>query len=129
MLRQSTRAVTRLYDEALRPVELRITQYTVLEYIGALGEARVRDLGKALGLEETTLTRSLATLETRGWVQSRPGEDRRERLVSLTTSGKHLLAKARPLWESAQERMREHLPKAAWDQLFRGLARVAEAAA
>lgn len=127
-LRQTTRAVTRLYDDALRPVKLRITQYTVLKYIATAGEARVRDLGEAVGLEETTLTRGLKPLETRGWIQSRAGVDRRERYVSVTPAGQKLLAKAKPLWDEAQATMRARLSNSAWEGLFRTLPMVAEAA-
>ena len=127
-LRQTTRAITRMYDDALRPVKLRITQYTVLKYIANAGEARVRDLGEAVGLEETTLTRGLKPLEAQGWIQSRTGADRRERYVSLTPAGQKLLVKARPLWEEAQTKMRERLSNSAWDGLFRALPMVADAA-
>jgi DNA-binding MarR family transcriptional regulator len=126
-LRQTVRAVTRRYDEALRPAKLRITQYTVLTYLMALGESRVRDLGAAMVLEETTLTRNLALLERAGWVESRPGADRRERLVSITAAGRRTVEKARPLWQAAQEAMKERLSRTAWDGIFRALPRVVEA--
>src|ERR1700712_4233638 len=83
-LRKATRAVTRMYDDALRPVGLRITQFSVLAHLAQHGEVRVRDLGAGLLLEETTLTRSLRPLEQQGWVQSRAGDDRREKYVSIT---------------------------------------------
>jgi len=126
-LRQTTRAVTRMYDDALRPVNLRITQYSVLAYLGSQGESRVRDLGAGLHLEETTLTRSLRPLEEQGWVQSRAGADRRERYVSITRAGRQLLSKARPLWAEVQERMRERISHGAWDALFRNLPKITAA--
>lgn len=126
-LRQATRLVTRMYDDALRPVGLRITQYSVLAYLAHAGESRVRDLAAALALEETTLTRSLHGLQRSGWVSARPGEDLRERYVTISAEGKRILARARPLWEAAQERLRERLSKTTWDTLFRTLPRVGEA--
>jgi DNA-binding MarR family transcriptional regulator len=122
------RVVTRMYDDALRPVKLRITQYTVLSYLAAMGEARVRDLGASLLLEETTLTRSLKPLQEKGWIQSRSGDDRRERYVSVTPAGRQLLAKARPLWNRVQATLRERVSPSGWDGLLRMLPRVAEAA-
>jgi DNA-binding MarR family transcriptional regulator len=53
-----------------------------------------------------------------GWVTADPGEDRREKLVSLTSAGSAKLAKALPAWERAQERMRSRLPKAKWSDLL-----------
>src|SRR5262245_64239326 len=56
-LRQATRAVSRLYDEELRDVGLRTTQYSLLRRLRAAGEVRQRDLGELTSLDETTLTR------------------------------------------------------------------------
>jgi DNA-binding MarR family transcriptional regulator len=117
-----------MYDDALRPVKIRITQYSTLSYLAALGETRVRDLGTDLLLEETTLTRSLRPLEAQGWVQSRPGDDRRERYVSITPEGRQLLVHARQLWSSVQDRLRERVSTTTWEGLFRTLPKLAGAA-
>jgi DNA-binding MarR family transcriptional regulator len=117
-LRQASRAVTRLYDEELRSVGLRTTQYSLLRYLKHFGAVRQRDLGAAASLDETTLTRTLRPLIDAGWVTADPGEDRREKLVSLTSGGEAKLARALPAWERAQERMRARLPKARWSDLL-----------
>jgi len=117
-----------MYDEALRPLKLRVTQFSVLAYLEREGESRVRDLGAGLLLEETALTRSLRPLEEQGWVQSRAGTDRRERYVSITRSGQKLLTKAQPLWSGVQERLRERISTTTWDAMFHGLPKVAVAA-
>ena len=118
-----------MYDDALRPVGLRITQFSVLAHLAQHGEVRVRDLGAGLLLEETTLTRSLRPLEQQDWVQSRAGDDRREKYVSITRAGRAVLTEAVPLWREAQKQMNERLSATTWDSLFRGLPKVAEAAA
>jgi DNA-binding MarR family transcriptional regulator len=117
-LRQASRAVTRLYDEELRSVGLRTTQYSLLRYLNHCGAVRQRDLGTLTSLDETTLTRNLRLLVDAGWVAIESGEDRREKLVRLTKSGAAKLAKALPAWERAQERMRSRLPKAQWASLL-----------
>ena len=117
-LRQATRAVSRLYDEDLRGVGLRTTQYSLLMQLRAAGEARQRDLGGLTSLDETTLTRSLRPLIDAGWVAIRPGDDRREKLVRLTDAGAAKLREARPAWERAQERLRSRLPKEIWASLL-----------
>jgi hypothetical protein len=85
-LRQASRAVSRLYDEELRGVGLRTTQYSLLRYLKHCGEVRQRDLGALTSLDETTLTRNLRPLIDAGWVAVDAGEDRREKLVSLTVA-------------------------------------------
>jgi DNA-binding MarR family transcriptional regulator len=118
VLRQASRAVTRLYDDELRRVGLRTTQYSLLRYLQRFGTVRQRDLGAGTSLDETTLTRTLRPLIDAGWVATDPGEDRREKLVSLISAGTGKLAKAVPAWERAQERLRSRLPKARWSDLL-----------
>jgi DNA-binding MarR family transcriptional regulator len=117
-LREATRAVSRLYDEELRGVGLRTTQYSLLRRLSSAGEIRQRDLGALTSLDETTLTRNLRPLIDAGWVAIRPGEDRREKLVRLTDAGAAKLHEARPAWERAQERLRSRLPKETWSSLL-----------
>jgi DNA-binding MarR family transcriptional regulator len=117
-LRQATRAVSRLYDEELRGVGLRTTQYSLLQRLRRAGETRQRDLGGLPSLDETTLTRNLRPLIDAGWVAIRPGEDRREKLIRLTDAGAAKLREARPAWERAQERLRSRLPKGTWASLM-----------
>jgi DNA-binding MarR family transcriptional regulator len=117
-LRQASRAVSRLYDEEMRGVGLRTTQYSLLRRLSQAGEVRQRDLGGLTSLDETTLTRNLRPLIDAGWVAIRPGEDRREKLVRLTDAGAAKLREARPAWERAQERMRARLPEGTWSGLL-----------
>jgi DNA-binding MarR family transcriptional regulator len=117
-LRQASRAVSRLYDEELRGVGLRTTQYSLLRHLGRAGEVRQRDLGDLTSLDETTLTRNLRPLMEAGWVAASTGADRREKLVRLTEAGAAKLQQARPAWERAQERMRSRLPTATWSGLL-----------
>ena len=127
-LRQASRAVSRLYDEELRGVGLRTTQYSLLRCLSRSGEVRQRDLGGLTSLDETTLTRNLRPLIDSGWVAVGAGEDRREKLVRLTKAGAAKLEEARPAWERAQGRMRSRLPEGAWSSLLAALPDVARLA-
>ena len=117
-LRQADRAVSRLYDEELRGLGLRTTQYSLLQRLRRAGEVRQRDLGGLTSLDETTLTRTLRPLIRAGWVAIRPGEDRREKLIRLTDAGAAKLHEARPAWERAQQRLRSRLPRGTWSRLL-----------
>jgi DNA-binding MarR family transcriptional regulator len=117
-LRQASRAVSRLYDEDLRGVGLRTTQFSLLRLLSRSGEVRQRDLGELTSLDETTLTRNLRPLVAAGWVAVRSGEDRREKLVTITAAGTAKLAEARGAWEHAQTRMQALLPEGAWQGLM-----------
>ena len=113
-LRQASRAVTRVYDQEMRSVRLRTTQYALLAWLGHAGKVRQRDLVALTHLDETTLTRNLRPLIDAGWVAICPGDDRREKLVRLTAAGAAKLRQARPAWDRAQKRMRSRLPEGKW---------------
>jgi DNA-binding MarR family transcriptional regulator len=108
-VRKAARAITRLYEEALRPSGLRSTQFSLLMATRILGSVTVVKLAQATVIDRTTLTRNLQILEKRGLIEIEPGEDRREREVTLTAAGLATLAAAIPLWEEAQNRVRQGL--------------------
>lgn len=100
--RKVARAVTRLYDDALRPCGLRATQLTLLMVIESMGEPTISALAGQLVMDRTTLARDLRPMEASGWVAVVPGRDRRTRIVRLTTAGRDALGEALPLWREAQ---------------------------
>src|SRR5437762_3681306 len=93
-LRQASRAVSRLYDEELRGVGLRTTQYSLLRILARAGQVRQGDLSSLMSLDETTLTRNLRPLVDAGWIDVRSGADRREKLLTITEAGTTKLAEA-----------------------------------
>ena len=108
-VRKAARAVTKLYEEVLRPIGLRATQFSLLMATRVMGPVTVVKLSQVTVMDRTTLTRNLQVLEKRGLIAINPGEDRREREVTLTASGMEVLVQAIPLWEAAQERVRQGL--------------------
>lgn len=100
--RKVARAVTRMYDDMLRPSGLRATQLTLLMVIDALGEPSITELAEQLVMDRTTLTRDLRPLGAAGWVAVTPGEDRRMRIVRLTSDGGIALRDALSRWRAAQ---------------------------
>ena len=102
-LRMATRLVTRHYDRALAPVGLSTNGYSILARLGRLGPLPLGALAGALGTDRTTLSRELAPLERNGLVETRGDEnDRRRRVIALSTAGRERVETAFPLWQSAQ---------------------------
>jgi len=116
-----------MYNEELRASEIEITQYTLLMALDLAGEITQKRLGRLLSMDSTTLTRTLGLLLNRGWVRAEAGEDRREKLLSLTLAGRKKFAQARPGWERAQARLRAGLGERAWGQMETLLTGVASA--
>jgi DNA-binding MarR family transcriptional regulator len=117
-LRRASRALSQGYEEALRPVGLRATQFTILQTLDMAREVTQRRLGQILALDSTTLTRTLRIMTRAGWIAERRGTDRRERLLSLSAEGRSVFDTARPHWEKAQAEMRQRLGEALWNQIF-----------
>ncbi len=102
-LRQASRFVTRLYDEALAPLGLGINQYSILARLARLGPLRVQSLAHSLVMDRSTIGHLVRPLEKRGLVAlTIDPVDSRCRTVSLTSAGQALLTQARPVWALAQ---------------------------
>src|SRR6266566_565570 len=83
-LRRLSRIVTRIYDQELRRAGIEITQFGLLTALAQAGEVNQKRLSAGFAMDSTTLTRTLALLRRQGWIQVKPGKDRRERVFRLT---------------------------------------------
>src|SRR5919199_6764755 len=101
-LRKAARAVTQVFDEALAPSGLRVTQFTLLVTNRLAGESTINELAERMAMDRTTLSRNLKPLVRGGLLEVRPGEDGRTRLVRITPAGERMLEEAYPLWQRAQ---------------------------
>jgi DNA-binding MarR family transcriptional regulator len=116
-VRTAARAVTRAYDEALRPVGLRVTQFTIL-VAAALDDAlSITALAKFMGMDRSTLTRNLAPLVREGLLRVGHEGWRRSRAVQITKQGRSRLRQALPLWEKAQDTLRRKLGTRRWTDI------------
>jgi len=117
-LRRSARSLTQLYENALRPLGLRSSQFTILQVLRGAGEVPQGALGEILAMDSTTLTRTIAIMRRRGWIAERRGSDRRERLLRLAKAGETQLNRALPIWDETQSLLRVRLGDQAWQNLF-----------
>jgi DNA-binding MarR family transcriptional regulator len=108
-LRLLNRVVTNLYDEALRPLGLKVSQLNILVVTARLGLARPARVCDILHLDASTLSRNVKPLQAHGWLEVVPEEDARAQPFRLTPQGKRLIEKAVPAWEEAQRRATELL--------------------
>jgi DNA-binding MarR family transcriptional regulator len=101
-LRLLNRVITNFYDEALRPLGLKVSQLNILVVTARLGLARPTQVCEILQLDTSTLSRNVERMRAHGWLEVVPNEDARTQPFRLTTQGKRLIEKAVPAWEEAQ---------------------------
>ena len=101
-VRQLNRVITNVYDEALRPLGLKISQLNVLVAAAKLGLAQPTRLCEILQMDASTLSRNVERMRAKGWLEIMPGEDGRTQPFRLTPRGTRLLEKSIPAWERAQ---------------------------
>ena len=108
-LRLLNRVVTNLYDDALRPLGLKVSQLNLLVVTAKLGLAQPAKVCALLQLDTSTLSRNVERMRAKGWLEVVPAEDARTQPFRLTAQGKSLLEKAVPAWEQAQKQAEELL--------------------
>lgn len=101
-LRRATRALTQLYDDAMAPAGLRITQFSLLRTLLRDGRLRISDLAARQLLDRTALSRNLDPLVEQGYVEVTQGSDARTREVAITRNGRKALHAAGAHWQRAQ---------------------------
>jgi DNA-binding MarR family transcriptional regulator len=105
-VRLINRVVTAIYDEALRPHGLRVSQGNILVAVARRGGARPADIARLLRMEKSTLSRDVEILKAKGWLRSDPPGGGRNQKLHVTQSGIDLLTQSHPAWESAQSEAR-----------------------
>ena len=120
-LRKAARAITLLYDNAFKSSGLMSTQLGVLDVICNNDSIRISDLAKQQGLDRTTLTRNLSVLERQGFIKISSGNDHRTRIVTATHKGRNAVAKAIPLWNDVQCKVKQEMGENSWHDLMQNL--------
>ena len=128
-LRRAARVLTQRYEQKLRPLGITSTHFTILQALSLAGEVSQGRLGEILGMDSTTLTRTLGIMKKHGWVAIRRGADRRERLLSMSAAGKTQYTQALPHWQAVQDEVRRQLGKKRWRNLMKLTNTVASSAA
>jgi DNA-binding MarR family transcriptional regulator len=109
-LRLAARRVTVFLEQELRDAGLSVAQLGLMARIAAAADDTLGALAHRTGLDQSTLSRNLRTLEAQGLVEIAMVEtDLRRRMVWLTETGARRLEAALPLWRRAQARLAERI--------------------
>jgi DNA-binding MarR family transcriptional regulator len=118
--RRTANALTGIYDDALRPAGLKITQLSLLRTLGRLGEAPYTDIAAELGLDKTTISRNIKLLIEAGWITISGDEDARHKVAKLSPAGAKKLREGNKYWRDAQAQVESEMK-----QFLKGAAKVA----
>ena len=90
-----SKELTRKYSKFLSEFDLTYTQYIVMLYLWEKESCNVRELGRTILLDSSTLTPLLKKLESKGYIKrERSNFDERNLNISLTKKGEVLKEKA-----------------------------------
>jgi DNA-binding MarR family transcriptional regulator len=123
-LRMLNRITTNIYDDALRPLDLKVSQMNILVAAAKMGTARPTEVCEYLHLDVSTLSRNVERMKARGWLEVVPDEDGRSQPFRLTAQGRKLLEKAIPAWSEAQQQVKRILGDGFVEQLNHAIKRV-----
>jgi DNA-binding MarR family transcriptional regulator len=121
-MQRAARNLARIFDDALRPLDLTNGQFSLLMSLNRPEPPAMKEVSTLLAMDRTTLTAALKPLERRELVTITPDpDDKRSRLLSLTPAGMRLLAKAFPLWEQTHAEIEQPFAPGEVDRLRRHL--------
>ena len=103
-VRQLSRIITRVYDDAMRPLGITASQFTLLTQLAQRDGITAVEIGSTLDIEKSTLSRNLKRMLTLELITMDPPAGRRGRGLHLTPKGQAVIKDAYPIWKAAQDR-------------------------
>ena len=103
-IRLLNRTVTNIFDQALRPLGVKVSQLNVLIVVAKRGPTSPAEVARRLNMEKSTLSRNVERMRTRGWLKVSQGDTGRKQILELGAAGRKLIEKSLPFWKKAQAR-------------------------
>ncbi len=102
-VRMLSRKVSRIYDDAFRPLGVKVTQLNLLVIMTKLGPCSPVQLTHVLDIKKSTLSRNIERLRKQGLLHVQRGANGRRHRLTVTPEGHELLQQALPRWRQAQQ--------------------------
>jgi DNA-binding MarR family transcriptional regulator len=106
-VRLLNRAITRIYDKALRPHGITVAQLNLLSSIANMQPVASGRVANTLSMEISTLSRNARLMEADGWITIVRAARGNGRVLSLTEAGGEKLLELQPAWRAAQREAQE----------------------
>jgi DNA-binding MarR family transcriptional regulator len=109
--RLAARRVSHFLDREMAGFGMTVAQLGLMAQIATAEDDTLGALALRAGIDQSTLSRNLRTLETEGLVEIAIVEsDQRRRMVWLTETGVRRLEQAIPVWRAANARLARQVP-------------------
>lgn len=109
-LRLAARRATQFVEARMAAAGITFAQFGLMAEIASAADDTVGALAERMGLDQSTLSRTLRTLEGEGLVEIATVEsDQRKRMVWLTEKGARRLEVALAAWRVAQDELEQRL--------------------
>ena len=128
-VKKLSRVLGRVYDAALAPAAINVTQFAVMRAIARHDGEPLARVASELQMDRTSLYRAIAPMERDGWIELAAGMDARSRSARVTRKGSRVLANAAAEWDELQHNLMKAFGKAEWNSLAAELQRLSECAA
>jgi len=125
-LRKASRIVTQYFDDSMRSIGLRGTQFTLLANAFAYSPITVTRMAEIMVTDRTTLGRNLLPMEKNGLIKVEQGDDRRTRIVQITDAGEKKLEEAYPLWKETQESIKQKIGSQNWSTMISNISNLVD---
>lgn len=125
-LKRASRAVSQYFDHVLDRVGLTSHRFNILMTLGTTEGMELAPMADLLVMDRTTLLRNLEPLESLGYIQDIPSDNKRARKVALTSAGWNALRLAYPAWREAHDRVVKNIGVSEWKILIKGLRTVSK---
>ncbi len=109
-----SRLVTRHYNNKLAVTGLRITQFSILNAIKLFPPESINQLAELLGMERTSLQRTVEKLISKELLKTEPTGNKRSLGLSLTAKGEEIYEQALERWEEAHEEFTDMVGSENW---------------
>ena len=112
-LTQTSRAVSRAFDDALAAAGGSLPVWLVLISLKSRSLASQRELAEVMGIREATLTHHLTSMEASGLIsRRRDAANRRIQVVELTAAGEEMFGRLASVAQSFDKKLRRGISAA-----------------
>lgn len=108
-LRRAASMATEFYDKQLKAFGITVNQFSLMMALKMLEGCGTGELARHLGLEKSTLVRTMQPLRQANLIEDSAEQGRRAHKWRLTAAGSKKVDQALPVWKQAQATVRKAL--------------------